>query len=287
MKITQKEYERQLNDLIGKRHFHLEVIDMVKYGRKCRLIVRCDCGNIREFTRQQFTNPSISSCGCMYNNRGSNSVLYKNGMGRTRIAGVYRDMISRCYNESDISYKNYGSIGITVCSEWKDDFQSFYNWAIKNGYNETAKRGECTLDRIKTDKGYSPDNCRWVSMKVQSNNKRNNLYYTVDGQTKTLSEWCVEYGLCFQSVYLRLKKGMDIKTALTKPMQKKKKDMTPEEIEERKQRKRELDKKWKQEHKEKMRESRERWKKNNPEKAKESWQKYNKKRREQKSLEKM
>ena len=120
-------------------------------------------------------------------------------------------------------------------------------------------------------------------MYVQSNNRRNNNFYTIDGVTKTLSEWCREYGnLCIQSVYGRLKRGMDIKTALTKPMQKKVSEMTNEELMERRKRCLERDRKWRLEHKEQIQASRRKWVDNNPDKNIQSKRKYMEKRKSQK-----
>lgn len=209
------------------------------------------------------------------------------GLSRTRIYGVYRDMYNRCYNEKDISYDNYGGRGIKVCQEWLDDFMIFRKWAYDNGYDENAPRGTYTLDRINPDGDYEPSNCRWANNYTQMNNKRNNLYYEIDGVTKTLSEWCREYGnLCVQSVYGRIKRGMDIKTALTKPMRKNVKDMTEEEKEIRRQKALERDRKWRAEHKEQIKASRRKWVENNPDKDKECKRNYEEKLKEKRRLEK-
>ena len=64
-------------------------------------------------------------------------------------------------------YKYYGGRGIIICEEWKESFLNFESWASNNGYSNTL-----TLDKINNDKNYSPSNCRWVSMKEQSLNKK-------------------------------------------------------------------------------------------------------------------
>ena len=81
-------------------------------------------------------------------------------------------MKQRCLNPKSKAYVHYGGRGITVCDEWKDSYDAFYKWAVANGYDENASRGQCTIDRIDNDKGYSPDNCRWTTMLVQNNNQR-------------------------------------------------------------------------------------------------------------------
>ena len=80
-------------------------------------------------------------------------------------------MKQRCHNPLNKNYDRYGGRGITVCAEWLHDSQSFYDWAVANGYDENAPFGECTIDRIDNDKGYGPNNCRFITIQEQQLNK--------------------------------------------------------------------------------------------------------------------
>lgn len=91
-------------------------------------------------------------------------------------------MRKRCNNPKDKSYKYYGALGVKVCEEW-NSYQAFKVWALNNGYDENAPHGECTIDRINPFGDYTPNNCRWVNMMVQSHNKRARM----DGDTKWVS----------------------------------------------------------------------------------------------------
>ena len=90
---------------------------------------------------------------------------------KDRLHHVWLSMRNRCSNPRNNSYYLYGAKGVTVCKEW-DDYEAFKEWAYENGYDENARRAECTLDRINPFGNYEPSNCRWVSMKVQNNNTR-------------------------------------------------------------------------------------------------------------------
>lgn len=108
----------------------------------------------------------VKSCGC---NRfiAIAKSRTKHNLCKTTIYYSWTNMKSRCYNVAGKSYKDYGERGITVCDEWKNSFINFYNWSIKNGYREGL-----TIDRENNDKGYTPENCRWVTIIIQANNKR-------------------------------------------------------------------------------------------------------------------
>lgn len=131
------------------------------------------------------------------------------GMSNTRLFNTWVRLKQKCYNSNDSHYKYYGSRGIVVYQEWLDDFMNFYNWAMENGY-----RDDLTIDRIDVDGNYEPDNCRWVDMKIQCNNRRNTKYITYNGKTQTISQWCDELNLPYKRVIQRHYRGWSDKDCL-------------------------------------------------------------------------
>ena len=89
----------------------------------------------------------------------------------------------RCSNPKRHGYEYYGGKGVTVCPEW-NEYLIFRKWSLANGYKEFLE-----LDRIDPNGNYCPENCRWVTPKINNNNKRNNVYMTAFGETKTVAEW--------------------------------------------------------------------------------------------------
>lgn len=130
----------------------------------------------------------------------------------SRLSKIYINIKQRCYNPNTINYKHYGDRGITVCEEWlskdriisKDGLStkgwlSFKEWALNNGYQEGL-----TIDRIDNNKGYSPENCRWVSRKEQQNNLRSNHLITYKGKTQTMAQWSEELGIDYRTIVTRV-----------------------------------------------------------------------------------
>lgn len=166
----------RLIDLTGKRFGRL--VALSRFGTTSdgepTWLFRCDCGRTVVVRGRDVRSGHTKSCGCLGSEQRSinGRSKTKHGMSGTRLYGVWRGMKKRCYCRNHPHFKDYGGRGITVCAEWKDDFSAFAKWAIGNGYDDHAGKGECTLDRIDPDKGYSPDNCRFSDMVVQQNNRR-------------------------------------------------------------------------------------------------------------------
>lgn len=170
---------------------------------------KCECGNEKIVNANNLKRGKIKSCGCL-NIEKIKQRKIKHGKAKTRLYTIWLGMKLRCNNINCLSYKRYGNRGITVCQEWFDNFMSFHDWAYKNGYNEDAKKGQCTLDRIDVNGNYEPNNCRWVNMKVQANNRRNNHYITYNNETHTIMEWSRKTNINFSTIIYRLNKGLTI-----------------------------------------------------------------------------
>lgn len=111
----------------------------------------------------------------------------------------------RCYNPRSKAYPNYGGRGIKLCPEWKGSAEAFYLWAMGAGHTMGL-----TLDRIDNNGDYSPDNCRWATMKTQLRNNRRN--HRIQG--KTIAEWCEELGVRQDTMGRRAARGLSLERVL-------------------------------------------------------------------------
>ena len=131
----------------------------------------------------------------------------------TRLYRIWLQMKNRCYNIKTERYDDYGGRGITVCDEWKNDFMSFYNWSMLNGYADNL-----TIDRIENDGNYEPSNCRWVTVKIQNRNSRKCNMITYKGETHCLKEWSEILGLPYGALKDRKKYGWSIERMFETPV---------------------------------------------------------------------
>lgn len=162
-------------------------------GQKRRVKCKCDCGKNTIVMIADLRRGNSTSCGCKRT---------EHGMTKTRLYRIWSGMKQRCYNSKDKKYHRYGGRGIKVFDQWMD-FMSFYNWAMKNGYQSVL-----TLDREENDGDYMPNNCRWVTMEVQSNNTSRNVRAIVNGEQLTLAEIGKKYKTPKTTIIARFNKGL-------------------------------------------------------------------------------
>lgn len=123
---------------------------------------------------------------------------YKHGMKGTKLYEVWKSMKRRCYNNCCDDYENYHDRGIAICDEWLNNSVTFFDWALNNGY----KKG-LSIDRIDSNKGYSPDNCRWVDQTVQNNNRRGCFRLLYHSNWLSVREIASLEGISYNQVYKR------------------------------------------------------------------------------------
>jgi hypothetical protein len=128
-------------------------------------LCKCDCGGESRALSGGLRRGYTKSCGCLRREVAANKAT-THGMSEHPLYKVLHNMKQRCQNTKLLQFKDYGGRGISVCEEWQDP-SAFFNWALANGW----KRG-LQIDRKDNDGNYEPVNCRFVTPKENSNNRR-------------------------------------------------------------------------------------------------------------------
>lgn len=193
--------------MIGKKFGQLTILEELPERKRREKVYKCqcECGAITYVIGSSLRNGNTKSCGCLSKLNHHRTHDKTN----TRLYRIYNNMKERCYNKQYQQYKDWGARGITICDEWLNDFMLFYDWAISNGYNDNL-----SIDRVDNSKGYSPDNCRWVTSKEQNRNKRSNIYLTYNGQTKLMVKWAEELAVPYGRLQNRYYRNWSAKEIL-------------------------------------------------------------------------
>lgn len=205
---------RRSPDISGRKFGRLTAIRLVENNKfnHTQWECLCDpkhggCGSIVIVATANLKNGNTRSCGCLRKDANMNSHT-THGFSSYPEYSVWKGMLSRCYNEKNNSYPEYGGCGITVCDEWKESFEAFYRDMGPRPSQDHS------IDRKENDKGYSKENCRWATWEEQASNRRNNLFYDYNGVKRTLAAWCRELSLNYPTVYARLQSGMPFEKAV-------------------------------------------------------------------------
>ena len=187
----------------------LTFISRAKEVRKAEYL--CECGKTTIAFTANVNRGHTSSCGCLRKKANSQRFTthgHKSHGKRTKVYVAWMNMRARCSDPKRPGFKHYGGRGIGVCDRWQHSFEAFLE-----DMGEPAPG--LTLDRIDNSKGYSKENCRWVTMSVQALNKRNCVRYELNGKSQTLSEWSRENGIGRLTMYKRIQSGVPLSVALT------------------------------------------------------------------------
>lgn len=178
-----------------------------------RFKCKCECGKIFYATSSNILGGRTKGCGCIMHS-GTWGRSYIDGRCKERIYHIWTGMKDRCYNKNNQAYKHYGGKGIGLCDEWINDYPAFRTWAIKNGY-----KSNLTIERIDTDKGYCPENCKWIPRSEQPRNTAQNRWITYNGKTMILVDWAKELGMNSRTLSSRLNKmHLSVEEAFTRPI---------------------------------------------------------------------
>ena len=189
----------KLNDLTGKTFGFWKVLYRNGSTSNKASIWHCKCllcGSEHDVVGASLTSGSSTKCrACVPR------TTLKKPHRNERIYRIYTGMKQRCHNPNSSSYRRYGAKGITVCAEWYSNPDSFIEWALSSGYDDNL-----TIDRIEPSKGYSPDNCRWVSYSVQNNNRSCNSEVMYRNSLYTLADACRLAKISYNSVKTRCRR---------------------------------------------------------------------------------
>ena len=214
----------KIGDIV--EYITIEDIKLENYGKQNKRFAyyKCKCGNKGRCLLTAIIQRKQKSCGCLRAKLASERMKEYNkdghGLSDHRLYRIWANMKNRCLNSNVKCYKDYGGRGEKICDKWKNDFKSFYDWAMKNGYKENL-----SIDRIDVNGNYQPDNCRWATSKEQADNRRNSIKkeMTAFGETKTLHEWSID-DRCMVNVHslvYRVGAGWEPERAITQKSERK------------------------------------------------------------------
>lgn len=186
-------------NIIGEKFGRLTVLEDAGFtttgARKKLFKCICDCGKIVIVKRNSLISGHTKSCGCLEIETKKTNNL-KHGLRHHPLYTTWLNIKDRCNNPNNTHYKNYGKRGIKMCKNWSDDFKSFYDWAINNGYKEGL-----SIERLDVNKSYSPNNCSWIPFNEQERNKTTTKLFIYNNKEYTIPELAKLFNKHEQTLY--------------------------------------------------------------------------------------
>lgn len=199
-------YHPNFSNLSGRKFGRLKAIAPAfkkrsSYYWKCD----CECGKSKVVLGAKLTGGRTRSCGCLRTEmliaRAST-----HRMSKTRAYGIWNGILNRCNNKNVAAYPRYGGRGIKVCDRWMR-FEPFY-------LDMGEPPANYSIERKDNDGDYCPENCVWATRLEQNRNSRKNVYLTINGVTKCISEWASIIGVKSGTLHARIKRGWTVEAAV-------------------------------------------------------------------------
>ena len=193
---------KNIKDYSNKKYGKL----IVKYAFRDKLknktmaFCECECGKTKIISMGNLQSGKTKSCGCGHK---------KHHQTNTRLYNIWKGIKQRCYNKNNQAYKYYGKRNIIMCDIWKNDFISFMEWALENGYEKNL-----TIDRIDVNGNYCPENCRWITSAQQNTNKRTYKKIFYENELYSAKEFSKKFGIKYRTLMWRLNQNWDVENLL-------------------------------------------------------------------------
>jgi hypothetical protein len=209
--------ESKQRDFTNKKINHLTIIEILKIPGKRRTMcyAKCDCNdNIKLYQLDGIVNGHSRSCGC-YRSKKWIERNTKHGLSRHPLSVIWTNIKARCRNKKNPGFKWYGLIGIEICNEWANDFKTFYDWCIANGWERGLE-----IDRYPNKKGnYCPENCRITTHQNNMNNIERNRILIINGTEVTMAQASVILGIKYCTLERRMRVGWSNDEIVNTPVQ--------------------------------------------------------------------
>lgn len=204
---------QQLN-IAGNKYGSFTVLKMLPItGKKTDWLCRCDCGKevVKVGSELRRKKRPLFGCGmeCPFT-KEAQSKPKTHGMSKHPAHCCWAAMKARCSNPKHKAWHNYGGRGISVCGEWEDSFEQFW---VDMG--STYQKG-LDIDREDNNGNYTPKNCRWVTRRKNTRNRR--VTIRLPGFPPDFWDVALAKGIKRSTLYYRIKAGLSWEQIINTPL---------------------------------------------------------------------
>jgi hypothetical protein len=209
------------NNLLGQTFARLTVIAYAGQNKHTAHLwtCQCECGNTHTAKASNLRTGHTKSCGCIPTGTKKHGHTWRGGVSSEYLA--WKNLRARCIDEKNRNYRWYGAKGIKVCDRW---LNSFENFLCDMGSKPSSKH---SIERKDVHGNYEPDNCIWATREEQDRNRGNNVFVEIEGEKKTVSEWCREKAIPTATIFARIKRGWTPEKVVNTPIAHKKNTKCP------------------------------------------------------------